>query len=101
MSDTPEVALRDEQWRVRPHHRIKIAPVHFNDVVFGIKRAEVRRHDRDYWVGDVLVLREWEHGKFTGREARAQITHILPGDQHGIAPGYSVLSISVVEVPDD
>ncbi|MBJ9007328.1 DUF3850 domain-containing protein [Citrobacter koseri] len=59
-------------------HAIKIAPKYLNAVVAGQKRAELRRNDRGYKVGDVLSLGEWKHGKYTGREWAAVITHVLP-----------------------
>ncbi|EME1730605.1 DUF3850 domain-containing protein [Cronobacter sakazakii] len=60
-------------------HQLKIAPVYFNAVVSGEKRAELRKDDRGYKVGDVLSLCEWNHdGQYTGREWAAVITHILP-----------------------
>ncbi|AVE37659.1 DUF3850 domain-containing protein [Klebsiella pneumoniae] len=75
-------------------HSIKIAPQYLDAVVAGQKRAEVRRHDRDYRVGDLLTLCEWKHGKYTGREWAAVITHILPvGDVIAAAEGWSILSV--------
>lgn len=32
----------------------------FNDVAFGSKRFEVRKNDRDFKVGDFLVLQEYD-----------------------------------------
>lgn len=48
-------------------HQIKIAPKYFNAVVAGSKKAELRKDDRGYKVGDVLSLCEWKHGSYTGR----------------------------------
>lgn len=59
-------------------HQIKIAPKYFNAVVAGSKKAELRKDDRGYKVGDVLSLCEWKHGSYTGREWVAVITHTLP-----------------------
>ncbi|MCL8178391.1 DUF3850 domain-containing protein [Enterobacter cloacae] len=60
-------------------HTLKIAPKHFNDVVAGQKKAELRKDDnRGYKDGDVLVLCEWKHGRYTGREWTAVVTHVLP-----------------------
>ncbi|MEB4674229.1 DUF3850 domain-containing protein [Enterobacteriaceae bacterium G50] len=59
-------------------HQVKIAPTYFKAVVAGEKRAELRKDDRGYRVGDVLSLCECTHGKYTGREYSALITHILP-----------------------
>lgn len=75
-------------------HSIKIAPQYLDAVVAGQKRAELRRSDRDYKVGDLLVLCEWTHGKYTGREWASVITHILPvGDVITAVESWSVLSI--------
>lgn len=60
-------------------HTLKIAPKYLNDVVAGQKKAELRKDDdRGYKAGDVLVLCEWKHGKYTGREWTAVVTHVLP-----------------------
>lgn len=59
-------------------HSIKIAPKFLDAVVAGQKKAELRKSDRAYSVGDLLSLQEWKHGSYTGREWAAVITHILP-----------------------
>lgn len=59
-------------------HQVKIAPKYFNAVVADSKKAELRKDDRGYKVGDVLSFCEWRHGSYTGREWVAVITHILP-----------------------
>ncbi|EHF4954335.1 DUF3850 domain-containing protein [Enterobacter hormaechei] len=57
-------------------HSIKIAPKYLDAVVAGQKKAELRKNDRAYSVGDVLSLQEWKHGSYTGREWAAVITHM-------------------------
>ena len=75
-------------------HELKIWPVWFGVVVSGVKRAEVRRMDRDYRVGDTLWLRECSAGEYTGRDAHTTITHITRSIP-GLDPEYGVLSIRI------
>jgi hypothetical protein len=50
-------------------HELKTWPGFFAGLTDGTKTAEVRRNDRSYQVGDVLVLREFnaETDEYTGR----------------------------------
>lgn len=76
-------------------HQLKIAPKYFNAVVSEQKKAELRKDDRGYKVGDVLSLCEWKHGAYTGREWAAVITHILHvGEVMGVSEKWVMLSIS-------
>lgn len=75
----------------------------FQDVWSGRKTYEIRFNDRDFQVGDTLVLRETEHtgaemkaGKplaYTSRELRAEVTHVLAGPIYGLADGWVILSL--------
>lgn len=75
-------------------HKVKSAPEYFLAVVTGQKKAELRKNDRSYKSGDILSLCEWTHGKFTGKEWAAVITHVLPVNNviSGV-DGWVVLSI--------
>jgi hypothetical protein len=55
----------------------------FQAFVSGDKLHDLRILDRDYQVGDCLVLREYDkqNEKYTGRNAVAEITYIT-SDQH-------------------
>lgn len=59
-------------------HDLKIWPQFFGDVADGRKRAELRKNDRDYRVGDVLNLREYDPvaEQYTGRGVTAVVTHV-------------------------
>lgn len=76
-------------------HDLKILTQHFVDVKSGRKKAELRKDDRDFAVGDMLILREWENGQYTGRRLTATITHILK-DFVGLTDGWAVLSIKKI-----
>ncbi|HAU4359835.1 DUF3850 domain-containing protein [Klebsiella oxytoca] len=74
-------------------HDLKIYPEFFSAVCTGVKRAELRKNDRDYRVGDTLHLLETPRGSChsTGEFINATITHIA--DVGEWMPGYVLLSI--------
>ena len=75
-------------------HELKILPQWFNDVESGKKTFELRENDREYKVGDKLMLREWDGEKFTGRQTTRLISYIYHGDgSFGLSEGYCILGI--------
>lgn len=62
-------------------HELKITEPYFSDVAFGSKNFEIRKNDRDFKVGDILILRKWDGKKFTGSETRREITYITDYEQ--------------------
>lgn len=78
-------------------HDIKAWPEYFEPVWTGKKTAELRRNDREYRVGDKVVLHEYEPmtRSYTGRAVHAIISHIV-GDGEWLAPGYAMLSLNVL-----
>lgn len=70
-------------------HNLKINSEFFGPVKLGLKTAELRLNDRDYKVGDWLVLNEWYNG-FTGQQVTRKVVHVA--DVDSIAPGYILLS---------
>lgn len=93
-------------------HELKIWPSGFEAILAGEQTFEYRRNDRDFAVGDVVVLTEWDpanhrhrssiggltvYGGYTGRQIRARISYKLEGT-FGVPPGYAVLALRDVEV---
>ena len=74
---------------------LKIWSNYFDAINNGIKTFEIRKNDRDFEVGDTLILREWIPGceKYTGRRVAVKITYILPGGQWGVDNDYCVMAI--------
>lgn len=72
-------------------HDMKILSEHFYPVQTGLKKAEVRYNDRDFKVGDYLLLREYspENG-YSGRIIQKRIGHIACLD--AMADGHVLLS---------
>lgn len=77
-------------------HELKTVQPHFANVASGVKRAEIRRDDRGFAVGDVLILREYDPAScsYSGREVEVRVTHVLSGFE-GLAAGYVSLSIEL------
>lgn len=74
-------------------HDLKCWPSYFDVILSGVKPFEIRSEaDRQFAVGDVLLLREWDPASdmYTGRTCGRRITYILRGFP-GIEPGYAVL----------
>lgn len=74
-------------------HHLKIWPDHFEAVRSGLKTFEVRKDDRDFQVGDLLHLNEYDpdKGQFTGQFMRVKVTYKIAGGYFGIEKGYCVL----------
>jgi hypothetical protein len=79
-------------------HEQKSWPSQFQAMWTGLKRAEFRRDDRGYQVGDLLELREWDPSRqqYTGFELTARVTHLLRGPELEVPAGFVVLSIEVL-----
>lgn len=73
-------------------HELKILPEYFNEIMYGRKKFEVRFNDRNFKVGDTLLLKEWENNKYTGRVIERKITYILDDTKY-VKDGYVIMSI--------
>lgn len=76
-------------------HELKIAPEYFIEVLHNVKRFEIRRNDRKFKVGDILILKEYneEDKFFTGRGVKRVIKYILQGPCYGLEEGYCILGL--------
>lgn len=73
-------------------HRLKTWSEYFVEIVHGPKRFEIRLNDRDYRVGDSLILEEWEPStnQFTGRSCTRIVAYMTNFNQRA---GYVVMGI--------
>lgn len=80
-------------------HELKCWIEPFYAVVSGKKTFEFRENDRDYEVGDVLILREWDPATETLCEGLAvrRVTYLLEGPAFGVPDGYVVMSLGLVQ----
>lgn len=79
---------------IRSVKELKIRQEYLEKVILGEKTFEIRKNDRNYQVGDILVLREYE-GDYTGRVAVVEVLYVLD-EFEGLAPGFAALSIQLI-----
>jgi len=85
-------------------HTLKTLARYWDAVADGRKTFEVRKNDRAFQTGDILILEKWdddegryyitEPGMFSAVKLRKRITYLLQGGQFGIEPGYCVLGLA-------
>lgn len=80
-------------------HEIKCWPEFMHDLATGRKSFEVRKNDRDYLVGDMLLIREFNPEKkvYGLKKINAEIIYILKGGQFGIEKGYIVMGLQIID----
>lgn len=71
-------------------HNLKTWPDYFYALQNGYKTFELRRNDRAFKVGDILLLEEFRPGvgEYTGRTLRKRITYVM---EPGMAPENDIL----------
>lgn len=76
-------------------HELKIEPAYFRSVLSGDKTFEIRRNDRGFKLGDIILLREYSSydAFYTSRELIREICYITNFQQK---EGWVVLGIKEV-----
>lgn len=89
-------------------HELKILPQYFSEVKSEKKSFELRKNDRDYKVGDVLILKEFNpneeyeteedgvYSNFSGEKVLRQVIYVLEGIE-GLNSDYAILGIKPVD----
>jgi hypothetical protein len=83
-------------------HELKTDVAYYVALQRGKKNFEVRYNDRDYKVGDTLVLKEWcaMSEQFTGDQQIRIVEYILEGGTFGIPDNTVVMGLRKVNVWD-
>lgn len=91
------------------HHSLKCHPAYFAQLWNGEKNFELRKNDRDFKVGDIVTLKEWDPEKdpgeafrespqfeydqrYTGRELTKRVSYVLQNFE-GLADGYCIFAL--------
>ena len=79
-------------------HELKTLQQHYDYVVTGHKKFELRKKDRDFKVGDYLLLRRYDlwNKEYTGQTCLVIVTHLLDGGVFGLDPSYCIMSIELI-----
>jgi len=77
-------------------HELKTWQGYFQEVLMGYKTFDLRKDDRNFKIGDTLILKEWDNHLevYTGREIARGISYVLKGGIFGLEEGYVILSLS-------
>lgn len=77
-------------------HELKTWKEYFEEVFMCRKTFEVRKNDRNFQKGDILILKEWDNEKqeYTGRQMARGVSYILNGGQFGIENGFVVMALA-------
>lgn len=94
-------------------HELKTLNIYWDAVAAGTKTFEVRRNDRAFQTGDILVLNRTDErgrmdplpkdlcGAFPKSQIMFRISYLLQGGQFGIDPGHCVLGLAELGEGDD
>lgn len=74
-------------------HVLKTDHEPFEAIWEGRKNYETRKTDRDFRVGDVLVLREQKNGEYTGRVLFEEVRYKTEGGKYGLPDELCVLGL--------
>jgi len=85
-------------------HELKTVQPYFNQLLSGEKTFELRFNDRDFQVGDTLILKEYtitDHDfyggdEYSGRSITVKVTNVLSGFR-GLENSYCILSFASLQ----
>ena len=82
-------------------HSLKTDPVYFNAVWNGRKKSELRKDDRDFRLGDNIILKEYDRPseKYSGREIRTSISYITE-HRDSLRDGFVMLCLDIGELTE-
>jgi hypothetical protein len=75
-------------------HELKIWPHHLSAILSGHKQFEIRLNDRNFEIGDLLMLKEYdpEKSEYTGRWTARKVASMVTRFP-GLVEGYVVMGL--------
>lgn len=75
-------------------HDLKVLTNYFKDICLRKKNFELRLNDRDFQVGDILNLHDFDGKELTGYTVKRTVTYILDNaEKFGLMKGFIIMSI--------
>ena len=82
-------------------HQLKTHPQYFDKVKTGEKTWELRKNDRNFEVGDTLILRRYcpDKKEYTGEALEVYVPYILYGANScaGLPEDLCVMSVKIIK----
>lgn len=80
-------------------HELKVWKTFFDALWYGKKTFEIRKNDRNFRLGDYLILKEYDQrtGEYTDRYIRAYVNYIIDSrelTEFGMKPGYVIMCLT-------
>jgi len=77
-------------------HELKTWPRAYDAMKAEVKTFEFRKNDRDYEVGDRLLLRRYDPAieEYTGEEMWRTVNYILYGGKFGLPKDFVVMAVT-------
>ena len=90
---------KSETARTPKLHTLKCWPDAFDATYIGLKHHEIRVNDRDYQVGDHLLLKYWDPKtkKYGKKAIQVEVAHITHGGEYGLPKKLCVMSIQHID----
>jgi hypothetical protein len=82
-------------------HKLKTWTEYFKKVVSGEKTFEIRKNDRDFQIGDTVILEEWNaHSGYTGKSFTFEISYLLQDYEPALNSEYVVMGFALSKTKD-
>lgn len=83
-------------------HELKCWPEQFSALWDGSKNFELRKNDREFQVGDFLLIKEWipSTEEYTGSSLLRKVSYVLRGPSWGLAEDHCIMSIDILNDRD-
>lgn len=80
-------------------HQLKTWTPFFKRIMSDEKKFEIRKNDRDFQVGDLVSLNEWNPDTaYSGNQVDVKITYLITDTRFGLKRGYCVFGFEKVTI---